>query len=84
MSRTMVWIEEEDFQGFGCSECGWRFKPSGSPTGTSFDQMIRNFELKLDFTRLPFWRRGSTSFGDLTGKACRNLWTRAGAMRLTS
>jgi len=48
MSRELAWIEQQRFRGFGCSECGWRFKPSGAPTGTSFDEMMRNFELQRD------------------------------------
>jgi hypothetical protein len=48
MSRELVRIEQKDFRGFGCSKCGWRFKPSGAPTGASFDQMMRNFELQRD------------------------------------
>ncbi len=48
MSRKLVWIEQQRFRGFGCSECGWRFKSSGALTGTSFDEMMRNFELQRD------------------------------------
>jgi hypothetical protein len=48
MSRKLVWIEQQRFRGFGCSECGWRFKPAGAPTGTSFDEMMHNFELQRD------------------------------------
>ena len=48
MSRRLVWIERDRFRGFGCSECGWRFNPSGEPTGTTFDEMMRNFELQRD------------------------------------
>jgi hypothetical protein len=48
MSRKLVWIEEPRFRGFGCSECGWRFKTSGAPSGTSLDEMMHNFELKRD------------------------------------
>jgi hypothetical protein len=48
MSRELVWIEHERFRGFGCSECGWRFKDSGVATGVSFDEMMRNFELQRD------------------------------------
>ncbi len=48
MSRKLVWIELKRFRGFGCSECGWRFKPSGDPEGKSFDEMTRNFELQRD------------------------------------
>jgi len=48
MRRELVWIEQQDFRGFGCSECGWRFQPSGPPTGASFDEMMRNYELQRD------------------------------------
>ncbi|MFZ0938339.1 MAG: hypothetical protein WAN63_02850, partial [Candidatus Sulfotelmatobacter sp.] len=48
MSRKLVWIELKRFRGFGCSECGWQFKPSGAPEGESFDEMMRNFELQRD------------------------------------
>ena len=48
MSRKLVWIERKRFRGFGCSECGWRFKPSGAPEGKSFAEMMRNFELQRD------------------------------------
>jgi hypothetical protein len=48
MSRKLVWIEQRQFRGFGCSACGWRFKSAGPPTGTSFDEMMRNFELQRD------------------------------------
>ena len=48
MSRKLVWIEQKRFQGFGCSECGWRFKSSGAPQGESLAEMRRNFELQRD------------------------------------
>jgi hypothetical protein len=48
MRRKLIWIEQPRFRGFGCSECGWRFKSSGELTGTSFDEMMRNFELQRD------------------------------------
>ena len=48
MSRKLVWIELERFRGFGCSECGLQFNPLGAPTGTSFDEMMRNFEMQRD------------------------------------
>jgi hypothetical protein len=48
MSRELVWVEQKRFRGFGCSECGWRFSPTGRPTGASFDEMMRNFELQRD------------------------------------
>ena len=48
MSRKLVWIELKRFRGFGCSECGWRFKSSGAPEGKSFNEIMRNFELQRD------------------------------------
>jgi hypothetical protein len=48
MLRRLVWIEEKRFRGFGCSECAWVFNASGSPTGNSFDEMMRNFESQRD------------------------------------
>ena len=38
MSRKLVWIEQQRFRGFGCSECTWVFNPSSAP----------NFELQRD------------------------------------
>ncbi len=46
--RKLVWIEHDRFQGWGCSECAWVFNPSGAPTGKSFDEAKRNFELQRD------------------------------------
>jgi hypothetical protein len=48
MSRKLVWIEQQRFRGFGCSECAWVFNASGAPAGKSFDEMMQNFELKRD------------------------------------
>ena len=48
MPRRLVWIDEKRFRGFGCSECAWVFNPSGSPTGNSLNEMMRNFELQRD------------------------------------
>jgi hypothetical protein len=48
MIRKLVWIEQSRFRGFGCSECGWRFQASETPTGNSFNEMMRNFELQRD------------------------------------
>jgi hypothetical protein len=48
ISRTLVWIEQQHFRGFGCSECGWVFKPSDSPTGNSFNEVMLNLELQRD------------------------------------
>ena len=48
MPRRMVWIAKTRFRGFGCSECGWAFKPSDSPTGNSFDEVMLNLEVQRD------------------------------------
>jgi hypothetical protein len=48
MSRKLVWIEQQRFLGFGCSECVWVFNPTGEPTGNSFAEMMKNFELQRD------------------------------------
>jgi hypothetical protein len=48
MRRTLRWIESQSFMGWGCSECGWLFKPSGGPTGTSMDEMTQAFVLRRD------------------------------------
>jgi hypothetical protein len=48
MPRKLVWVEEGRFHGFACSECCWRFEPSAAPTGKSFDEMMKNFELQRD------------------------------------
>jgi hypothetical protein len=46
--RELIWIEEDRFHGWGCSECTWLFNTSDLPTGKSFDEMVRNFELRRD------------------------------------
>jgi hypothetical protein len=48
MRRQLVGIERPNFQGYGCSECAWVFKPSGTPTGKSLDDMKRNYEQQRD------------------------------------
>jgi len=45
-TRTLIWIEES--RCWGCSECAWVFNPSSAPTGKSFDEVMRNFELQRD------------------------------------
>ena len=44
MRRKLVWIEQQHFRGWGCSECGWVFNPSESPAGNSLDEMKENYE----------------------------------------
>jgi len=48
MPRKLIWIEEPRFQGCGCSECAWVFKPAGPPVGNSLDEMREHFERLRD------------------------------------
>jgi hypothetical protein len=48
MSRKLVQIKNENFQGFGCSECNWVFNPSGPVVGASLDEMKRKYEAQRD------------------------------------
>jgi hypothetical protein len=48
MRRKLVWIAEPPFGGWGCSECAWVFNPSGSPTGSSLDEMKQNYIRQRD------------------------------------
>ena len=42
-SRKLVWVEGQNFEGWGCSECAWVFNPSNPPIGKSLDEMTRFF-----------------------------------------
>jgi hypothetical protein len=44
MRRRLVWIDEEPFGRWNCSECKWVFSPSGPPIGKSLDEMMQNYE----------------------------------------
>jgi len=46
-SREVVWIERQSLVGWGCSECGWVFNPSGPPIGKTLEEMKRNFQMQL-------------------------------------
>jgi hypothetical protein len=48
MPRKLMWIATETFNGFGCSECGWRFKPLGPLVGSSIGEMKQKFEAQRD------------------------------------
>jgi hypothetical protein len=41
--RTLIWIQDRHFQGWGCSECAWMFRPSGPPAGNSLQEMKENY-----------------------------------------
>ncbi|MGB7436399.1 MAG: hypothetical protein WBR26_05905 [Candidatus Acidiferrum sp.] len=48
MARKLVWIESQNFEGFGCSECQWLFKPSSPLIGKSLDEMKQAYEAERD------------------------------------
>jgi hypothetical protein len=46
--RTLIWIEELRFQGWGCSECAWVFRVQGPPDGSSIEEMGGDYERLRD------------------------------------
>jgi hypothetical protein len=48
MPRSLKWVESQNFLGFGCSECNWKFKPSGEPGADSLGEMKRKYEAERD------------------------------------
>ena len=48
MPRKLVWIENQNFQGYGCSECYWKFEPASALVGGSLDEMKQRFEAQRD------------------------------------
>jgi hypothetical protein len=48
MPRQLIWIENQNFEGFGCSECNWVFKISSAPVGETLDEMKKAYEAQRD------------------------------------
>jgi hypothetical protein len=48
MRRELIWIEEQRFLGWGCSECAWVFNPSGIASGKSLELMMENYKRQRD------------------------------------
>jgi len=49
MRRKLVWIENQNFAGFGCSKCNWVFKPPRRRVGGgSLHEMKRKYEARRD------------------------------------
>ncbi len=46
--RRLEWIERENFEGWACTECEWKFIPVGPFYGESIDELKTNFELQRD------------------------------------
>jgi hypothetical protein len=48
MRRRLVWVENQNFLGWGCSECAWVFNPLGPLVGESIDEMKIAYEEQRD------------------------------------
>jgi hypothetical protein len=48
MPRELVWIENQNFQGFGCCQYDWVFKPSGALVGETLGEMKQKYEAQRD------------------------------------
>lgn len=46
--RKLIWIEEQLFHGWRCSECAWVFNASGPPSGHSLNEMMENYKQLRD------------------------------------
>jgi hypothetical protein len=48
MSRKLVWVKVQNFEGWACAECAWAFKPSGQVRGNSIEEMKMQYERQRD------------------------------------
>lgn len=48
MPRKLEWIENRNFQGYGCSQCNWKFKSANTLVGGSLDEMKQRYEIQRD------------------------------------
>jgi hypothetical protein len=48
MPRGLAWIKTQDFQGYGCSECDWKYKPTGLLSDEPLDEMKKKYEAERD------------------------------------
>jgi len=48
MPRNLVWIKTQSFVDFGCFDCQWVDKTTGTFIGKSLDQMKRAYEAERD------------------------------------
>jgi hypothetical protein len=46
-SRKLIWVEEEDIHGWGCSQCVWVFGVPGPPLGNLLNERLQQFEGQL-------------------------------------
>jgi len=48
MPRRLVSIKSQNFQGFGCSECNWKFSSSGGLVADLLHEMKSKYEAERD------------------------------------
>jgi hypothetical protein len=48
MRREMVWVETKGFLGWSCSQCAWKFNPTGVPAGHTIAEMKQHYEQLRD------------------------------------
>jgi|HubBroStandDraft_1064217.scaffolds.fasta_scaffold127035_2 hypothetical protein len=48
MPRRLEWIKSQNFQGLSCSQCNWKFRPSGAVAGDSLVEMVEEYETQCD------------------------------------
>jgi hypothetical protein len=44
----MVWVQRERFMGWACSQCAWKFNPSGIPAGKTLSEIKQKYERERD------------------------------------
>jgi hypothetical protein len=48
MTRELLWIKKERFEGWACPACDWEFKASRPLVGDTIEEMKRSFEWERD------------------------------------
>jgi hypothetical protein len=48
MARNLIFVKKPNFEGFGCSECNWVYKPDEEIAGLSLEDMMKKFEAHRD------------------------------------
>jgi hypothetical protein len=48
MQRKLVWDRSQKLDGFGCSECGWKFGLTSLPVGDTSEELKEQYEAQRD------------------------------------
>ena len=48
MPRRMIWLNQSQFPGWACSECAWKFNPSGPLVGSTLQEMTQRYDAERD------------------------------------